>query len=96
VWIEFEAGDVSYPIWSGCFWRTGEVPPEAKPAVKAIVTKQKHMLLLDDDAGTVTITDSNNNTLTLDSSGITLERGGQKIQISTSQVNINNGGLEVM
>jgi Type VI secretion system/phage-baseplate injector OB domain len=20
VWIEFEAGDPNYPIWSGCFW----------------------------------------------------------------------------
>ncbi len=20
VWIEFEGGDVSYPIWTGCFW----------------------------------------------------------------------------
>ena len=27
VWIEFEGGDVSYPIWTGCWWagnqRTG-------------------------------------------------------------------------
>ena len=27
VWIEFEGGDVSYPIWTGCFWRDGEAPP---------------------------------------------------------------------
>ena len=20
VWIEFEGGDLNYPIWSGCFW----------------------------------------------------------------------------
>jgi len=26
VWIEFEAGDPNYPIWSGCFWGTGELP----------------------------------------------------------------------
>jgi hypothetical protein len=26
VWIEFEAGDVSRPIWSGCYWGTGEAP----------------------------------------------------------------------
>ena len=40
VWIEFEGGDVSYPIWSGCYWREGEKPDDAKPAVKTIVTKQ--------------------------------------------------------
>ena len=27
VWIEFEGGDVSYPIWAGCYWQDGEAPP---------------------------------------------------------------------
>ena len=28
VWIEFEAGDPAYPIWSGVFWHSPEdVPP---------------------------------------------------------------------
>jgi uncharacterized protein involved in type VI secretion and phage assembly len=26
VWIEFEAGNVDYPIWSGCFWTAGNPP----------------------------------------------------------------------
>ena len=26
VWVEFEAGDPNYPIWSGCFWGQGELP----------------------------------------------------------------------
>ncbi len=30
VWIEFEAGDVSRPIWSGAWWATGEVPMNEK------------------------------------------------------------------
>lgn len=30
VWIEFEGGDPTYPIWSGCFWQTGQVPTEVK------------------------------------------------------------------
>jgi uncharacterized protein involved in type VI secretion and phage assembly len=29
VWIEFEGGMVSFPIWTGCYWRTGEFPSEA-------------------------------------------------------------------
>ena len=24
VWIEFEGGDVNFPIWSGCFWSEDE------------------------------------------------------------------------
>lgn len=95
VWIEFEGGDVSYPIWTGCYWRQGESPPDAKPAVKAIVTKSGHKLLFDDDGQKITLSDPNKNTITLDSSGITLERGGKKIVVSDSEVNINDGSLEV-
>ncbi|NJM59157.1 MAG: hypothetical protein HC849_01405 [Oscillatoriales cyanobacterium RU_3_3] len=96
VWIEFEGGDVSYPIWTGCYWRKDEFPEEATEKIKAIVTQSGHKILLDDDASTITITDSNDNKITLESSGITLERGGKKINISTSQVNVNDGALEVM
>ncbi len=94
VWIEFEGGDVSYPIWTGCYWRAGEQPSDAAPAVKVIVTKAGHKILLDDDAGTITITDVNANELTLASSGMTLERGS-KIEINDGEVNINDGALEV-
>jgi uncharacterized protein involved in type VI secretion and phage assembly len=95
VWIEFEGGDVSYPIWTGCYWRDGEQPSDAAPAVKTIVTKSGHKILLDDDAGTITITDASNNKITLASDGITLERGSTKISLSDSEVNVNDGALEV-
>lgn len=29
VWVEFEGGDTGFPIWSGCFWGSGEYPAEA-------------------------------------------------------------------
>jgi uncharacterized protein involved in type VI secretion and phage assembly len=95
VWIEFEGGDVSYPIWTGCYWRTGEYPADATPTVKVIVTKAPHKLLFDDDGATITITDANDNTVTLAADGITQARGGQQIVISDSEVNVNNGALEV-
>jgi hypothetical protein len=31
VWIEFEEGDESRPIWTGGFWSTGQVPASAGP-----------------------------------------------------------------
>lgn len=96
VWIEFEAGDVSYPIWTGCYWRSGEQPSDAKPKVKAIVTTAPLKILLDDDAQSITISDSNQNKITLDSSGVTLERGSSKVAVTDSEVNVNNGALEVM
>jgi uncharacterized protein involved in type VI secretion and phage assembly len=96
VWIEFEAGDVSYPIWVGGFWRSGEVPPDAGEAVKVIVTKAPHKIVLDDDGQSVTISDANQNSVTLDASGIALVRGGQKIVVSDASVSVDDGALEVM
>lgn len=95
VWIEFEGGDVSYPIWVGCYWRSGEQPSDATPTVKAIVTTAPNKILLDDDAGTITISDSNQNTVTLDSSGITLTRGSSSVEVNDSEVSVNDGALEV-
>lgn len=95
VWIEFEGGDVSYPVWTGCYWRDGEPPPDAAAHVKVIVTKAPHKLILDDDKGSITITDPNGNTVTLDSSGITLSKGSQQVMISDSSVSVNDGALEV-
>jgi uncharacterized protein involved in type VI secretion and phage assembly len=96
VWIEFEEGDVSRPIWTGCYWRGGELPDDAAPAVRVIVTKGGQKVVLDDDAGSVTVSDSNGNTVTLDGSGITLERGGKKVVVSDAEVTVNDGALEVM
>ena len=95
VWIEFEGGDVSYPMWTGCYWRSGEQPSDATPKVKAIVTVAPLKILLDDDAQSITISDSNQNTVTLDSSGITLTRGSNSVAVSDSEVNVNDGALEV-
>jgi hypothetical protein len=95
VWIEFEGGDISYPIWSGCFWREGEVPSDVDAAVKVIVTAAPLELKLDDNAQSITITDPNGNTVTLDSSGITLENGSSQVVVSSSSVSVNDGALEV-
>jgi len=95
VWIEFEGGDVSYPIWTGCFWHDGKAPGDAAPAVKAIVTKSGHKILLDDAGAKITITDRNNNVVTLSADGITLQRGSNQIAIGQNEVNINDGALEI-
>jgi uncharacterized protein involved in type VI secretion and phage assembly len=96
VWIEFEGGDVSYPIWVGCYWRSDEKPSDAAPKVKTIVTKAKHKILLNDDNGSITIEDNNQNKITMSSDGITVEHVSNKVVINDSEVNVNDGALEVM
>jgi len=96
VWIEFEGGDVSYPIWVGGYWRKDELPSDVAPNVKVIVTASTLELKLDDGAQSSALTDSNGNTVTLDSSGITLRNGGQQIVVDDASVSVNDGALEVM
>ena len=95
VWIEFEQGDSSYPIWTGGFWLKDQAPSEAAPDVKVIVTK-KHKLLLDDKDDSITIQDSNGNSVKLDSDGITLSRGSQTVKVKDSEVSVNDGALKIV
>jgi hypothetical protein len=95
VWIEFEGGDVSYPIWTGCYWHDGEPPSDATQTVLAIVTKASQKILLD-TGGTITVSDDSGNTITLDSNGVSFKSGsGQSVELGSSSVNINSGALEV-
>lgn len=54
LWVEFEAGDIDHPIWSGTLWpETVSAPEDAqgRPAMRLIVTKAGHSLELDDTEG---------------------------------------------
>jgi hypothetical protein len=51
---------------------------------------------LDNDANSVTLQDSNQHTVVLDSSGVTSTAGSSTVAVGTSSVSVNNGALEVM
>jgi uncharacterized protein involved in type VI secretion and phage assembly len=95
VWIEFEGGDVSYPIWVGCYWHDGEMPSRVAPDVKVIKTPGNQQIVLDDKDHTITITDSNENSVTLDRSGIAIVRGSGKVAITDGKVSMNDDAMEV-
>lgn len=64
VWIEFEAGDVSRPIWVGGWWGTGDVPTTPgggstqQPFTKILRTDLGLTIVLDDTAQMITVADS--------------------------------------
>lgn len=95
VWIEFEGGDVSLPIWAGCLWRSGELPSDAAPKVRGLVTGAPHKLLFDDDQSTVDLEDAGGDSLTFDGSGITASSGSSSVNVNSASVSVNNGALEV-
>jgi len=62
VWIEFEAGDVSRPIWTGTWWAAGEVPADqtgipAQTTTKILRSDFGLIVALDDVKQTISISD---------------------------------------
>jgi len=95
VWIEFEAGDISRPIWSGCWWARGEMPDPGGTETRVLVTSGGHKLILDDAGGKVQLLHADGAEITLTGSEITLKIGSSQIVLSSSGVSVNNGALEV-
>ena len=94
VWIEFEAGDVSFPIWAGCYWNTGDIPSQASATLKTIVTTAGN-LAFDTSENSITLEDAAKNTVVLDSSGVTSTSGSNNVAIGSSSVSVTDGALEV-
>jgi hypothetical protein len=62
VWIEFEAGDVTRPVWSGCWWGKAEIPLNESGDAATFVNKLLRsdnglMLAFNDTTQTITMTD---------------------------------------
>ena len=89
VWIEFEEGDLSYPIWTGTWYQSGQIPESATPKQKVLKTTSGHKIVLDDDAGSITITDKNSNVISMDSSAIKVTAGqASQIVIDAPQIQL--------
>lgn len=95
VWIEFEAGDPSRPIWSGCWWARGQLPAPGGEKVRLLSTSANHQVLLDEDADEIKLVHPGGAEVTLGASEISLKLGSCEIKISSSEVNINNGMVKV-
>ena len=110
VWIAFEAGMISHPVWIGCAWGSGDLPDTTGPTVKIWKT-DKITIKIDDAAdqieisttsgtkvtlATDAITESGSATHTVGAAGVTSEAGSGKVEVTSSAVKINNGAFEVM
>lgn len=88
VWIEFEAGDVSRPIWSGCWWDKSQKPPEdendgiARSPLKIIRSEKGLMVAMDDSGHTITLCDQSGS----DQIRIEAQKGQIKVKGATKVV----------
>lgn len=117
VWVEFEEGNLSYPIWTGTFWQqSGDAPSEVtgpEPTARIIKTPSGHLLhfedksgeervslkhnsaaeLLIDEEGTLSLTDKNGARITLDASGnsVTVEdTNGNTLEMSSAGTTVTD------
>jgi uncharacterized protein involved in type VI secretion and phage assembly len=97
VWIEFEQGDLDYPIWTGCFWAENDVPQGAGSADIKMLKTAIGTVTIDDSDGSssITIETSAGLKIVMDSNGISLTNSSQKIVLSDDSVSINDDALEV-
>jgi len=104
VWVEFEGGDPEFPIWSGCFWDEGELPPAlpASPSVATWKTKSISLVLKDlgEGAGfTLEVLPpavAAPLKLSFTSAGIEIVNGKNSVKLTPTSVTINDGALEVV
>ncbi len=89
VWIEFEGGDLSYPIWTGAWYGDNEIPEAADFNIKVWKTKSGHKIVMDDDQKTLEITDANDNTVFMKDSSIKINAGSAtKIIVNAPQIEL--------
>ena len=79
VWVEFEYGDPTRPVWSYHPWARGEMPPELRsPDVIGIVTPKGHQIILNEDEDTLLIQLEEGSSIKMEKDKITLlGKGGE-------------------
>ena len=95
VWIEFEAGDPSSPIWSGCWWAKDQRPDPTGEKQRLLATSAGHQFLLDEDADEIHLTHPGGAEVVIGASEISLKLGACELKITTSEINLNNGMVKV-
>ena len=108
VWVEFEQGDPSKPIWVGCRWGLpSDIPPLALAGIPAspnicLQTMGQQMLMLSDApptpaTGGIVLKSLTGATLVVNDAGIFIQNGkGASITLTANIVDINLGALTVM
>lgn len=88
VWVEFEGGDIRYPIYVGYYFVRGQVPTEAQSEYpKTIVYKTK-------SGHTVTIKDGSSPSILIEGVG-TITVTAPRIDIDSDDIRLGGGGPAV-
>lgn len=95
VWVEFEAGDCSFPIWTGGYWADDELPKnhesnKAVPSLRIIRSEKGLMVTMNDEAEIITLSDkdgSNIMTIEVQDGKIRIE-GNMKVVVEAPHIEL--------
>lgn len=95
VWIEFEAGDPSRPIWTGGWWGPGELPAPGDTQTRALVTTAGHKFVLDDKQKEIHLLHAGGAELKMTDSDITLTIGQAEFKLTSDQISLKVSTTEI-
>jgi molybdopterin-binding protein len=91
VWIQFEAGKTSLPVWIGFWWASGEIPEPKGKLVRSFITTKGHKFVLDDDQDEVTLLHSGGAEMKMTGSDVKITIGNASIEMSSSEIKLAVG-----
>ena len=109
VWVEFEQGDPSFPIWTGCWYGAAEeLPPDARRELQAnaankpvvVQTPLAHKLVMSDTPGAeqgILLQAQDGAYIRVTRDAVVIATGaGAEVVLRGNQVTINEGQLTVL
>ncbi|MFJ4471403.1 phage baseplate assembly protein V [Streptomyces sp. NPDC089424] len=109
VWVEFEQGDPSFPVWTGCWWGAAEeLPPDARRELRADVpnkpvvvqTPLAHKLVMSDTPGAeegILLQAKGGAYIRITEEAVVIATGaGAQVVLRGREVTINEGQLTVL
>lgn len=96
VWVEFEAGHLNQPIWTGCFWLDQEI--DSSDATESVFFLKTPGLTLrvDNDTGEVLIESSAGARITLSQQGISIEANQIDLKAGGASASLGSAGFDAM
>jgi hypothetical protein len=98
VWIEFEAGRLDQPIWSGAWWASDQQPKPRDPEVRMVISEHGHKVILDDKNDKVEIHHGDSTipkSIVISASEILITCGACEISLTNGAISLNKGIIKV-
>jgi hypothetical protein len=88
VWIEFEGGDPSQPVWTGGWWAKNDLSSPTQTNVRTWVTSKGMQIVMDDGQTQMSLIHPQGGSIVLTSTDITLSIGSTSLKLNSSGITI--------